>query len=67
MVKAKLTVKRWEENATLWPAHRKAEIVFARQADGSDEVFAVYGRGNILTGESAESAIAAGVAEEVTE
>jgi hypothetical protein len=70
-VKARLTVKRWEEDATKWSLVRQAAIVFARavtdEAENVTALFAVYGRGNILTGESAQAAIAAGVAEEIAE
>lgn len=71
VVKARLTVKRWEEDATRWPADRKAAAMFTRAVMDDGEnitgLFAVYGRGSILTGESAQNAVAAGVAEEVSE
>lgn len=74
-MKAKLLVTRWEESALHWTPERKAAIRFARitrtDPDNPESavsgLWAVYRKGTILEGESAENAIAQGVAEEVAE
>jgi len=66
-MKAKLTVKYWEEDAERWPFSRLEHIVFARQTDDGQSYFACHRRGSILTGQSAIDAVAAGVAEEIPE
>lgn len=74
-MKAKLIVTRWEESALGWNEERKAAIQFARvtRIDPENEesaisgLWAVYRKGTILEGESAENAVALGVAVEVTE
>jgi len=74
-MKAKVAVTRWEESAMHWPQPRKDAIKFARVTrvdpdnpeSGISGLWAVYRRGTILEGESAENAIAQGVAVEVTE
>jgi hypothetical protein len=74
-MKAKLLVTRWEESALHWTPERKATIRFARitryvpedQDSPITGLWAVYRNGTILEGESAENAIAQGVAEEVAE
>jgi hypothetical protein len=72
-MKAILNVTRWEETALHWSPERRAAIRFARVTRTDPEnpespitgLWAVYRRGTILEGESAEKAIAEGVAEEV--
>lgn len=74
-MRAILTAKRWEESALHWTEERRAAIQFARitrfnpeEADSAiTGLWAVYRKGTILEGESAENAIAQGVAEEVME
>ena len=66
-MKAKLTVKYWEENAESWPFSRLEHIAFARQDEDENIYYACHRRGGILTGQSAIDAIAAGVAEEIPE
>ena len=74
-MKAVLKVTRWEESAMSWPLERKAAIKFARITSTDPEkpdspisgLWAVHRKGTILEGESAENAIAQGVAEEVSE
>lgn len=74
-MKAILKVTRWEESAIGWSEERKAGIRFARitrtDPDNPESaisgLWAVYRKGTILDGESAENAIAQDVAEEVTE
>jgi len=74
-MKAKLIVRRWEETAMHWPLDRRDAIQFARATRSNPDdatspivgLWAVYGKGTILEGDSAEKAIAQGVAEEVTE
>jgi hypothetical protein len=75
IMKAKLAVTRWEESALHWPQARRDAIQFARVTRSNPEdasspvtgLWAVYRKGTILEGESAENAIAQGVAVEVTE
>ena len=55
-----------------WTEERKAAVLFASEETDPNTgrviaIWAVYGRGNILEGLSAENAIAQGVAEEVVE
>lgn len=74
-MRAILTAKRWEESAMHWPPERRAAIQFARitRIDPDDPesrisgLWACYRKGTILEGESAQNAIAQGVAEEVVE
>jgi hypothetical protein len=74
-MKAKLIVRRWEETAMHWPQSRRDAIQFARVTRSNPDdpkspivgQWAVYGKGTILEGDSAENAIAQGVAVEVTE
>jgi hypothetical protein len=74
-MKAKVVVKRWEENAMTWPQARKDAIQFARitrsvQDDPDSPVtglWAVYRKGTILQGDSALLAVAQGAAVEVDE
>jgi hypothetical protein len=74
-MKARIAVTRWEESAMNWSQARRDAIKFARVTrsnpdDASSPVtglWAVYRRGTILEGESAENAIAQGVAVEVDE
>lgn len=74
-MKAQIVVKRWEQDALNWPKARKDAIQFARVTRYEQEnpdsaltgLWAVHRKGTILEGESAEEAIAAGVAIEVTE
>lgn len=72
-MKARVTAKRWEEDASDWTPIEKMLIKFARVAKSEtddsapEKLFAVHGRGTILTGTSAIAAVAAGAAEEVAE
>jgi hypothetical protein len=74
-MKAIIKAKRWEESAIYWPLDRRTAIQFARVTRSNPDdpnspitgLWAVYRRGTILEGDSAENAIAQGVAEEVTE
>jgi hypothetical protein len=74
-MKAQITVTRWEESAIHWSFERRNAIQFARVTRSNPDdpnspitgLWAVYRRGTILEGDSAENAIAQGVAEEVTE
>lgn len=74
-MRAILIAKRWEESALHWTPERKATIQFARitryvpedQDSPITGLWACYRKGTILEGESAENAIAQGVAEEVAE
>lgn len=74
-MKAILKVTRWEESAIGWSEERKAGIRFARITRKDPEnpesaicgLWAVYRKGTILEGDSAQNAIAQGVAEEVAE
>ena len=74
-MKAVLKVTRWEESAIGWSEQRKAAIRFARitriDPDNPESavsgLWAVYRKGTILEGESAQNAIDQGVAEEVQE
>ena len=55
-----------------WTEERKAAVLFASEETDPNTgrviaIWAVYGRGNIFEGLSAENAIAQGVAEEVVE
>ena len=71
-MKAKLLVRKWRESMLGWTEERKAAVLFASEETDPNTgrviaIWAVYGRGNILEGLSAENAIAQGVAEEVVE
>lgn len=71
-MRAKLLVRKWRESMLGWTEERKAAVLFASEETDPNTgrviaIWAVYGRGNILEGLSAENAIAQGVAEEVVE
>ena len=71
-MRAKLLARRWRESMLGWTEERKAAVLFASEETDPNTgrviaIWAVYGRGNILEGLSAENAIAQGVAEEVVE
>ena len=74
-MKAIIKAKRWEESVIHWPLDRRNAIQFARVTRSNPDdpnspitgLWAVYRRGTIIEGESAENAIAQGVAVEVTE
>jgi hypothetical protein len=71
-MKAQILVRRWKESMLGWTEERKAAVLFASEETDPNTgrvvaLWAVYGRGHILEGLSAEKAIAQGVAEEVVE